>query len=216
MLEIVTAVAERNLPRATGVAIITSAFPLTAAQAEAVMGEVAPPAFFARRPPPCAPKPFGAPPADTTGSPRPDGDARPHRSRPRPPLPSPAPPRRPTAREQQRTGSTPADRSATRGEIVRSIASVGRGFRVALEVPGRHYSGLTYDELLEILADQGRDFAATTTAMRRAVLAEVTARYEGARRAPTDAEIRGRSPRPRWRGSYAASPAACATSTSAR
>lgn len=108
------------------------------------------------------------------------------------PLPSPAPPsRRPTAREQQRTGTTPADRSATRGEIVRSIASVGRGFRVALEVPGRHYSGLTYDELLEILADQGRDFAATTTAMRRAVLAEVTARYEGARRAPTDAEIRG-------------------------
>jgi hypothetical protein len=107
------------------------------------------------------------------------------------PLPAPSPaPRRPSAAERQRTGSTPADRSATRGEVVRSIAAIGRGFRVALEVPGRHYSGLTYDELLAILADQGRDFAATTTAMRRAVLAEVTARFENTRRAPTDAAIR--------------------------
>lgn len=63
MLEIVTAVAERKLPRATGVAIITSAFPLTAAQAEAVMGEVGR-TFFAEAPAP--PRPFGAPPADTT------------------------------------------------------------------------------------------------------------------------------------------------------
>jgi len=61
MLEIVTAVAERKLPRATGVAIITSAFPLTADQAEAVMGEVGV-TFFAEVPAP--PRPFGdAPPA---------------------------------------------------------------------------------------------------------------------------------------------------------
>lgn len=97
---------------------------------------------------------------------------------------------RPSPREHRRTGTTPAARSATRGEITRAITGIGRGFTVALEVPGRHYSGLSYDELIEILADQGRDFAATTTAMRRAVLAEVTLRFEASRRVPTDREIR--------------------------
>ena len=99
-------------------------------------------------------------------------------------------PSAPTERERQRTGRTLADKSASRGDIVRAINSIGRGFTVALAVPGKHYSGLSYDELLDILEAQGRDFRATTPTMRKAVLAAVTARLENARAMPTEREIR--------------------------
>lgn len=57
LLEIIAAVAERRLPRATGVAIIAAAFAQTPEQAEVTMGEVGR-SFFAE---PAAPPPFGAP-----------------------------------------------------------------------------------------------------------------------------------------------------------
>ena len=60
------------------------------------------------------------------------------------------------ATQPQRTGTTERERSATRGEIVRAIRDAVRGIEVALQVPGIHYSGLTYDHLLAILAAQGR------------------------------------------------------------
>jgi hypothetical protein len=59
-----------------------------------------------------------------------------------------------------------------------------------LFVPGYHpTSGLTYDALLDILKDQGRDFRAETTAMRRSVLAELQLRFEELGRIPTVKEF---------------------------
>lgn len=70
------------------------------------------------------------------------------------------------------------------------IREATRGLELSLHVPGRHYSGLSYDELLEILADNGRDFAAPTSAMRRHIAAEVSLRFDGARRVPYATELR--------------------------
>lgn len=89
------------------------------------------------------------------------------------------------ATQPQRTGTTERERSATRGEIVRAIRDAVRGIEVALQVPGIHYSGLTYDHLLAILAAQGRDFDATTPAMRKHMAAEVTIAFENAVTPPT-------------------------------
>ena len=61
LLEIVTAVAEGRLPRASGVAMLLAAFPLTADQAEGVMGEVGR-GFVITPSAPAAP--FGTPSAD--------------------------------------------------------------------------------------------------------------------------------------------------------
>jgi hypothetical protein len=89
------------------------------------------------------------------------------------------------ATQPQRTGTTERERSATRGEITRAIRDAVKGIEVALQVPGIHYSGLTYDHLLAILAAQGRDFDATTPAMRKHMAAEVTIAFENAVAPPT-------------------------------
>ena len=89
------------------------------------------------------------------------------------------------ATQPQRTGTTERERSATRGEIVRAIRDTTKGVEIALKVPGIHYSGLTYDKLIGILAAQGRDFAATTPTMRKHMVAEVTIAFENAVTPPT-------------------------------
>ena len=89
------------------------------------------------------------------------------------------------ATQPQRTGTTERERSAQRGEIVRAIRDTTKGVEIALKVPGIHYSGLTYDKLIGILAAQGRDFAATTPTMRKHMVAEVTIVYENAVKVPT-------------------------------
>ena len=107
------------------------------------------------------------------------------------PLPAPSPaPRRPSAREQQRTGTTPAPRSATRGEIVRAVTDAVRGIEIGLRGPGKHPSGPTYDELLGNLDAGGRDFLAVTPATRKHLLASLTIAFEGARRVPSVREMR--------------------------
>lgn len=69
LLEILASVAEKRLPRATGVEAMLASFPLTRAQAEAIMGDVGA-KFFAEPEPPPAPfgggggKPFGGKPGD--------------------------------------------------------------------------------------------------------------------------------------------------------
>lgn len=90
-------------------------------------------------------------------------------------------------------GSLPprsTERLPTRGEITRAITAAVRGAEMELDVPGRHYSGLTYNELLAILAAQGRDFGYVNKTMRHAVLADLLARYEDSRRMPTQRDLR--------------------------
>ena len=60
------------------------------------------------------------------------------------------------AREPQRTGKTERERSAQRGEITRTIRDTTKGVEIALKVPGIHYSGMTYEKLIGILATSRR------------------------------------------------------------
>lgn len=88
--------------------------------------------------------------------------------------------------------STPTRRELAdlRGSLARVLAAVTGGrWRVELSVPGRHYSGLSNNELIEILASQDRDFAHATTAMRSHVRSVVAMRFEGASRVPRPREI---------------------------
>lgn len=81
-------------------------------------------------------------------------------------------------------------RPVDRGAVTRWVRERFRASTWSLFVPGAHpSSGLTYDELLDVLEEQGRDFRADTTALRRSVLAEVQTRFEELGRIPTVAEF---------------------------
>lgn len=83
-----------------------------------------------------------------------------------------------------------AVRPTDRGAITRWVRERFRASTWSLFVPGRHpTSSLTYDELLGILEEHGRDFRAETPAMRRYALAEVQTRFEELGRIPTVAEF---------------------------
>jgi len=59
-----------------------------------------------------------------------------------------------------------------------------------LRVPGAHPSGLAYDELLRILADQGRDFAADSTKLRDHVARALVEQFGDDRRPPGLTQLR--------------------------
>ena len=81
-------------------------------------------------------------------------------------------------------------RPADRGAITRWVRERFRASTWSLFVPGDHPgSSLTYDELLDILEAQGRDFRADSTALRRFALAELQTRFEKLGRMPTAAEF---------------------------
>lgn len=81
-------------------------------------------------------------------------------------------------------------RPTDRGAITRWVRERFRASTWALMVPGNHPgSSLTYDELLDVLEEQGRDFRADSTALDRFVLAELQTRFEQLGRIPTVAEF---------------------------
>lgn len=81
-------------------------------------------------------------------------------------------------------------RPTDRGAITRAVRARVRGVSWRLAVPGVHpLSSLTYDELLDVLESQGRDFRAQTSAMDRYVLAEVQTKFESIGRVPLMREI---------------------------
>ncbi len=80
-------------------------------------------------------------------------------------------------------------RRVTPGEIDRAILGHTRGLDFGIDVPGTHYSGLAYNHLLSILADQGKDFAANTATLRRHAATVCRLTFEGATRLPTTTEI---------------------------
>ena len=95
----------------------------------------------------------------------------------------------------QREPALPADRIGAvrpddKGVITRWIRERFRASTWRVEVPGVHPgSSLEYDDLLDILEEQGRDFRAETPALKRFVLAELQIRFEELGRTPTVAEF---------------------------
>lgn len=81
-------------------------------------------------------------------------------------------------------------RPIDKGAITRAVKARVRGVSWRLAVGGTHPgSDISYDELLDVLASQGRDFRAETSAMDRAVLAEVQTTFETLGRLPLMREI---------------------------
>jgi hypothetical protein len=80
-------------------------------------------------------------------------------------------------------------RPATAGEIERLIRLYSQSLDYTVDVPGTHYSGLTNQQLFDILASQDRDFAKNNKALRTYVATELRIHLEGTRRLPTNEEI---------------------------
>jgi hypothetical protein len=80
-------------------------------------------------------------------------------------------------------------RVATPGEILAVERLFAQSLDFELSVPGNHYSGLTNEELFEILARQGRDFAKNNRTLRAHVLAELRIILEDSKRIPTNAQL---------------------------
>lgn len=78
----------------------------------------------------------------------------------------------------------------TEAQVGREVKALAREVEWSLGVPGRHYSGLSYDALLDVLEGQQREFRRDTTALRRSALADVQIRFAGLGRVPTWAEFR--------------------------
>lgn len=78
----------------------------------------------------------------------------------------------------------------TAAAVTRWVRERARATTWSLAVPGYHPgSDLTYDELLDVLEEQGRDFRADTTALRRSVLADVQLRLADLGRMPLAREF---------------------------
>jgi len=80
-------------------------------------------------------------------------------------------------------------RPATAGEIERLIRLYAQSLDYTVDVPGTHYSGLTNQQLFDILASQDRDFAKNNRALRTYVAAELRIHLEGTKRLPTNEEL---------------------------
>ena len=80
-------------------------------------------------------------------------------------------------------------RPATTGEIERLIRLYSQSLDYTVEIPGTHYSGLTNQQLFDILASQDRDFAKNNRALRTYVAAELRLHLEGTKRLPTNEEL---------------------------
>ncbi len=63
-------------------------------------------------------------------------------------------------------GPTRADRAALKRRLAAVLKQFAKALEFEIKVPGAHYSGLGNEELLDILAAQGRDFRADTRQLR--------------------------------------------------
>lgn len=70
------------------------------------------------------------------------------------------------------------------------FAALARRLSFVLRVPGTHPGGLSYERLLAILAEQGRDFAADSKRLRAHIATAWLEQFGGATRAPGQAQLK--------------------------
>lgn len=86
-------------------------------------------------------------------------------------------------------GSVFAGRLAAPHEIDAAIRVLTRTLRFKVHVEGLHYSGLTFEHLLQILDRQGRPFLRNTRSLRDHVAVVLRLAYDGARTMPAVREL---------------------------
>jgi hypothetical protein len=69
------------------------------------------------------------------------------------------------------------------------LTAFARRLQYTLRIPGTHPSGISYEELFEILANQGRDFAADSPRLREHIRYALREQF-GTGRAPGKAQLR--------------------------
>lgn len=94
-------------------------------------------------------------------------------------------------REYARSERTTAKAAKPKpSDIVAVVRSFLADLKWELRIPGTHYSGLSNQALLEVRANEGRDFAADTVQLRQHLRRELAERFRGFDRAPTLSELR--------------------------
>lgn len=78
---------------------------------------------------------------------------------------------------------------SARDQVAAALSRFARDFGFALRVPGAHPSGPTYDQLIEWLAAQGRDFTADSPRLREHVRMALLAQFGDDRRVPGRAQL---------------------------
>lgn len=104
------------------------------------------------------------------------------------------PPRNGAAPRLRGVDSPPAlrlvpDQATQRAEAARATVALLRSLTFRLDVPGRHYGGLTNQELFDLLAAQGRDFDAPSRELADHIRLAVLAEFAQATRPPTLPEL---------------------------
>jgi len=69
------------------------------------------------------------------------------------------------------------------------LTAFARRLQYTLRIPGTHPSGISYEELFEILANQGRDFGADSPRLREHIRYALREQFEGGR-PPGKAQLR--------------------------
>lgn len=97
--------------------------------------------------------------------------------------------------ERSGTANGPPQRPLAPAQLARAIkeavSTFARTVRFEIRVPGTHYSGLSNDELFEVLANQGRDFLQTTNVqLKQRMQRELLSAFAGFARVPTLEELR--------------------------
>ncbi len=105
------------------------------------------------------------------------------------------PPSPPTGRDDARSpawirdlvrdapSASPPD--VSRRALVDAVRSFVSGLAFALDIPGQHYSGLSNQELFDILAERGRNFAAPSRQLDEYVRTELIREFTDYPRVPS-------------------------------
>lgn len=83
-----------------------------------------------------------------------------------------------------------SDAKEQRKRVEQALRTFARNLTYSLHVPGSHPGGIAYDDLLDVLASQGRDFTADSTKLRDYVERGLLAEFAGDTTPPSASERR--------------------------
>lgn len=97
-----------------------------------------------------------------------------------------------TAAERKRDQRTREGKSAraSRSEVIAALRDIARDMKWSLSIPGKHYGGLSNDEMLDVRKEEGRDFARDNRNLRARVRTALLDAFEGREAMPVDRVLR--------------------------
>lgn len=98
----------------------------------------------------------------------------------------------PTAAERKKDQRTREGKTAraARSEVIAGLRDIAKDMKWALSIPGKHYGGLTNDEMLEVRKREGRDFARDNRNLRARARTALLDAFEGREVMPIDRVVK--------------------------